>query len=400
MFSCVEKSENSFWGPVRNLFGRMRNKDEDSRNTSKNKNGGDDDPLMWCKDLEKHYCGDFSFATVQANQNMEDSSQVETGPNATFAGVYDGHGGSRASQYIRDHLFAHLMRYLKENGTMSEANLKNAFAATEDGFLSLVKMASREEPLVAAIGSCCLVGVIWNDKLYMANLGDSRAVKGYFGESNEIIAQQLTEDHNVSRTEVREELKSMHLDDSRIVYQRRGVWRIKGMIQVSRAIGDAYLKDPEYTLDRKCLRFHLSESILRPVLRADPSTYTIDLQPSDKFLIFASDGLWDQVTNQAAVEIVYNYPREGIARRLLESALREAARKSETTYDELKKYAKGIRRMYHDDITVIVIFVENELMEKKVDVPAMSVIGGVANIEPSMFNILQDTKPNRSEPDE
>lgn len=56
--------------------------------------------------------------------------------------------------------------------------------------------------------------------------------------------------------------------------------------------------------------------------------------------------------------------------------------------------------MYHDDITVIVIFVENELMEKKVDVPAMSVIGGVANIEPSMFNILQDTKPNRSEPDE
>ena len=44
---------------------------EDSRNTSKNKNGGDDDPLMWCKDLEKHYCGDFSFATVQANQNME-----------------------------------------------------------------------------------------------------------------------------------------------------------------------------------------------------------------------------------------------------------------------------------------------------------------------------------------
>ena len=87
---------------------------------------------------------------------------------------------------------------------MSEANLKNALAATEDGFLSLVKMASREEPLVAAIGSCCLVGVIWNDKLYIANLGDSRAVKGYLGESNEIIAQQLTEDHNVSRMEVRE----------------------------------------------------------------------------------------------------------------------------------------------------------------------------------------------------
>lgn len=115
---------------------------------------------------------------------------------------------------------------------MSEANIKNAFAATEDGFLSLVEVAFQQEPLVAAIGSCCLVGVLWDDKLYIANLGDSRAVKGYLRGSNEIVAQQLTEDHNVSRTEVREELKSMHPDDSNIVYQKRGTWRIKGIIQV------------------------------------------------------------------------------------------------------------------------------------------------------------------------
>lgn len=119
---------------------------------------------------------------------------------------------------------------------MSETNLKNAFAATENGFLSLVEVAFLEEPLVAAIGSCCLVGVIWNEKLYIANLGDSRAVKGYLRGSNEIVAQQLTEDHNVSRKEIREELKSMHPDDSNIVYQNRGAWRIKGIIQVFSSI--------------------------------------------------------------------------------------------------------------------------------------------------------------------
>lgn len=127
------------------------------------------------------------------------------------------------------------------------------------------------------------------------------------------------------------------------------------------------------------------------MLRADPSVYTRDLQPNDKFLILASDGLWEHLTNQGAVEIVYNYPRAGIAKRLLESALTEAAKKFETSYGELKKYGKGIRRMYHDDITVVVIFIDNELLEKKVDVPARSVLGGVGNIGPSMFNILQDT---------
>lgn len=33
------------------------------------------------------------------------------------------------------------------------------------------------------------------------------------------------------------------------------------------------------------------------------------LQPNDKFLIFASDGLWEFLSNQEAVEIVYNNPR-------------------------------------------------------------------------------------------
>lgn len=67
------------------------------------------DSLLWCKDLEKHSYGDFSFAVVQANEVIEDHSQVETGRDAFFVGVYDGHGGPEASRFIRDHLFRHLM---------------------------------------------------------------------------------------------------------------------------------------------------------------------------------------------------------------------------------------------------------------------------------------------------
>jgi len=86
--------------------------------------------------------------------------------------------------------------------------------------------------LIAAVGSCCLVGVIWRGTLYVANLGDSRAVVGSLGRSNKIVAEPLTIDHNASVEEVRQELISRHPDDSQIVVLKHGVWRIKGIIQV------------------------------------------------------------------------------------------------------------------------------------------------------------------------
>ena len=81
------------------------------------------------------------------------------------------------------------------------------------------------------------------------------------------------------------------------------------LVQVSRSIGDAYLKRPEFSLGPSFPRFHLPEGLQRPVLSAEPCVYTRVLQTSDKFVIFASDGLWEHVTNQQAVEIVHKHPR-------------------------------------------------------------------------------------------
>ncbi|KAK3030817.1 hypothetical protein RJ639_037198 [Escallonia herrerae] len=369
------------WRPV-SQYARMSKDEGDSL-------GGVDDRLLWCRDLEKHSYGEFSFAVVQANEVIEDHSQVETGSSGTFVGVYDGHGGPEASRFISDHLFLHLMRIARENGTISEDVLRSAFSATEDGFLSLVRRSCGIKPLIASIGSCCLVGIIWKGTLYVANLGDSRAVIGYLGRSKKIIAEQLTKDHNASMDEVRQELRSLHPDDSHIVVMKQGVWRIKGIIQVSRSIGDAYLKRPEFSLDPSFPRFHLPEPIRRPVLRSDPSIYTRVLCPNDKFLIFASDGLWEHLTNQEAVQIVHNNPRAGIARRLLKSALSEAARKREMRYDDLKKFDKGVRRFFHDDVTVVVIFIDHDLMEKKIPGPELSLRGFIDTIGPSNFSTLQ-----------
>ena len=115
---------------------------------------------------------------------------------------------------------------------MSEDVVRKAFSATEEGFLSLVRRTHLIKPAMATIGSCCLVGIIWRGTLYLANLGDSRAVVGSLNGSNRIVAEQLTRDHNASMEEIRQELRTLHPDDSQIVVLKNGVWRIKGIIQV------------------------------------------------------------------------------------------------------------------------------------------------------------------------
>ncbi|KAJ6914419.1 protein phosphatase 2C 68 [Populus alba x Populus x berolinensis] len=389
MFSWLTRIAMACWRPGRQ-YARMSK--DDILNDDDDSTTGDS--LLWSRDLEKHSFGEFSFAVVQANEVIEDHSQVETGRDATFIGVYDGHGGPDASRFISDHLFLNLMRHARERGTISEEIIRSAVSSTEDGFLTLVRRSCGIKPLIAAVGSCCLAGVIWRGTLFVANLGDSRAVIGSLGRSNKIVAEQLTRDHNASMEEVRQELKSLHPDDSHIVVMKHGVWRIKGIIQVSRSIGDAYLKRPEFSLDPSFPRFHLPEPIRRPVLTSEPSIYSRVLRPNDKFVIFASDGLWEHLTNQEAVEIVYNNPRAGIARRLVRAALHMAARKRVMRYDDLKKVDRGARRFFHDDITVVVIFIDHELLGNSTSVPEMSVRGFIDTVGPSNFNFLQGVDAN------
>lgn len=71
------------------------------------------DGLLWYKDSGHHVNGEFSMAVIQANTLLEDQGQVESGPmsslesgpQGTFVGVYDGHGGPEASRFVNDRLF-------------------------------------------------------------------------------------------------------------------------------------------------------------------------------------------------------------------------------------------------------------------------------------------------------
>lgn len=142
--------------------------------------------------------------------------------------------------------------FTSEQQSISVDVIRKAFQATEEGFLSLVTKQWPIKPQIAAVGSCCLVGVICGGTLYVANLGDSRAVLGKLVKATgEVIAIQLSAEHNASIESVRQELHSLHPDDRQIVVLKHNVWRVKGLIQVS------YLQiDTDVQIDHGLLNSH------------------------------------------------------------------------------------------------------------------------------------------------
>lgn len=320
--------------------------------------------MLWSTvDSGKHILNEYSTAVVQGNLHLEDYIQVDKFmfcDIGTFVGIYDGHGGHDASRFIYNHLFRHILKiaFKTQSGRITEDVLRRAFAETEAVFLQEVADAYANDPQIAAVGSCCLVGFVqYSGTLYVAQLGDSRAVIGYIDRSNNIIAEQLTREHNADKEEVRLELQTAHPDDPSIVEHKNGAWRVKGISKVSRSIGDAYMKSPNYEITSNP-RFQFDRLIRYPVLTAEPSIYTRVLRRNDQFVIFASHGLWEHLSNEEAVDIVRRHPREGIAKRLIQRAQENVARARDITYEDLKRVEKGKRREYHDDISVVVLYLD------------------------------------------
>lgn len=66
----------------------------------------------------------------------------------------------------------------------------------------------------------------------------------------------------------------------------------------------------------------------------------------------------------------------------MKAALQEAAKKREMRYSDLKKIDRGVRRHFHDDITVVVVFLDSNLVSRASSVkgPALSLRGGGVNL--------------------
>ncbi|KAM1103015.1 hypothetical protein ACFX19_011766 [Malus domestica] len=180
-----------------------------------------------------------------------------------FFGVYDGHGGKRAADFVAENLHNNIVEMM-EMHTETEEAVKAGYLKTDQEFL--------EQGLGS--GTCCVTALIEGQEVVISNLGDCRAVLCRGG-----VAEALTKDHKAEQEDERNRIEH----EGGYVEFHRGAWRVHGVLSVSRSIGDAHLKN---------------------WVVAEPETKILQLTPDMEFLVLASDGLWGEVDNQEAIDTV------------------------------------------------------------------------------------------------
>ncbi|XP_024015151.1 probable protein phosphatase 2C 41 isoform X2 [Eutrema salsugineum] len=175
---------------------------------------------------------------------------------------------------------------------------------------SIIDLDLKINPSIDSYCSGCtaLTAVLQGDHLVVANAGDSRAVIATTSDDgNGLVPVQLSVDFKPNIPEEAERIKQ---SDGRLfcLADEPGVYRV-GMpngeslgLAVSRAFGDYCLKD-----------FGLVSV---------PAVTYRKITEKDQFLILATDGMWDVMTNDEAVEIVRGVrDRRKSAKRLVERAM-------------------------------------------------------------------------------
>jgi hypothetical protein len=101
----------------------------------------------------------------------------EVKPTISYFSIFDGHGGKKCSDFLKEHLDSYLFNssYFPRDPYKA---IRESFKKAEDNFCAMAYDA-KNNILLDKSGSCALVMLIINDILFSINLGDSRALYSY-----------------------------------------------------------------------------------------------------------------------------------------------------------------------------------------------------------------------------
>jgi len=211
---------------------------------------------------------------------------------------FDGHGaeGHIVSQYVSSKLPKLLCSYSEFGNDEETARI------LADCLLVLEKeLIVNTQCDTSLSGTTAVVSVIRGDKIFVANVGDSRIIKGYTNtNSQKIIAQDLSIDHKPD--DEREQAR---------IEQAGG--RVFAMTYEDGIDGPArvwlsYADMPGLAMSRS-----LCDTIGKEAgVISNAELHEHKLVPGrDKFLVLASDGLWEFMSSQEVTDIIEKHLLEG-----------------------------------------------------------------------------------------
>ena len=244
------------------------------------------------------------------------SSKMKTWPKISYFAIFDGHGGEECSEFLKNNY----MNYLVENANFPfdiKLSMIESFQKIEDDFFKLKCKDNLEDSDKS--GSCALVSVIFDNKIYIANIGDSRAIMSIGGGTK---VRQLTADQKPDNIkEFERALKNgskIYLDDnddpdrdeSKIEFikdkaelekmkeikensKEEKIFRVyPSDLAVMRTVGDIKAKKKEFG------------GIPGTIINI-PEVYIFDINSSDDFIVMGCDGIFDDLSNQEIVNAAW-----------------------------------------------------------------------------------------------
>uniref|UniRef100_A0A0G4IBV6 PPM-type phosphatase domain-containing protein n=1 Tax=Chromera velia CCMP2878 TaxID=1169474 RepID=A0A0G4IBV6_9ALVE len=248
--------------------------------------------------------------------------------NCNYFSVCDGHGyyGGEVSGFVKKTLPACLAAE-KNLATDPQTCIRKAFMKTEKELESCGVD-------VAFSGTTCVSVMIKNRALICANIGDSRAVMARC-RAGKWYAIPLSDDHKPDRAD---EMK-------RIVASGGKVESFKG--DQGEAIGPArvwlrHTEAPGLAMSRS-----FGDGIAKTVgVTCEPEFKSAEMTSDDKFIVLASDGVWEFLSNEDVVKIVRRHWQKNNA----ESACDELVQQAVLRWKQEEEVV--------DDTTVIVVFLD------------------------------------------
>ncbi|XP_065333157.1 protein phosphatase 1D [Cloeon dipterum] len=257
-----------------------------------------------------------------AYQSTADEKDLEY----AFFGIFDGHGGRDAAQFAKDNLMDFIVKQKSFWSDRDEDVLRaisEGFVATHNAMWKVIdKWPKTSSGLPSTSGTTASVAFIRRGKVYIGHVGDSGIVLGCSDElDGEWKAMPLTNDH---KPECEKESRRIHDAGGKVV-NKMGVPRVvwnrpkpghQGPVRrstpfdevpflaVARALGDLWSHNKEHD------SFVVSPVPDVHVFKADASKH--------RCLILGTDGLWNVMTPQQAVQIVQETERYN-ASRLMET---------------------------------------------------------------------------------
>ena len=231
-------------------------------------------------------------------------------PLISYFGIFDGHNGDQCAEFLRQNL----LQYIYTNPDFPkniEKSIKEAFIQADEDFLRNKNINYNYSINFDNSGSCGLILLIIDTKIYIANVGDSRCVVSCHDGN---IQRDVTRDH---KPEFPYEKKRIYNNGGNIYrnetvfndnYESEnnkillGPYRVNpGKLSVSRTIGDARAKLTNL-------------GGIPNVISPEPDIYVFDFYRDDiDYFILGCDGIFDRLKSSEifkCANIIINKSRE------------------------------------------------------------------------------------------